>query len=42
METAKKIPKWRCKKCVHYRGHCPLEDLDSCSFVKSKRKNKTV
>ena len=29
-----KVPLSRCKKCPHYRGYCPLEDLDPCAMYK--------
>ena len=32
-----KVPLSRCKKCPHYRGYCPLEDLDPCVMYKPQK-----
>ena len=33
MQNTERIPLKRCKKCRHYTFHCPLLDLEPCSFV---------
>jgi hypothetical protein len=37
---SRRVPKRRCKKCVRFRGYCPLLDLDPCSFVKKPKEKK--
>lgn len=38
MKLFNKIPLWKCRRCAHYHGYCPLADLSACSFVKRKKK----
>ena len=32
-----RIPKWKCRRCARYRGYCPLQDLEPCSFVRKPK-----
>lgn len=28
----KKVPLRKCRRCAHYHGYCPLQDLEPCRF----------